>query len=176
MHHHTHPDPEVASLVEQCAASLARTGEGLVDWVRAAGAGQAPAALTAHLPCEAGRLVAVATRLCDEGAFDQALLPALVLITRHPGNAAFAFLAGSCLQRTGQAAAALMMFGLAGLHGGEAYAALAAFRSGECLAALERAADAIVVFEAAVEAARQDPALAELQRLAREKAEALRAG
>lgn len=175
MHHHTHPDPEVASLIEQCAASLAHTHEHLRDWLRMAASGQAPAALPGHLPCDARRLQAVATRLCDEGAFDQALPPALVLVTRHPGHAAFAFLAGTCLQRTGQPAAALAMFGMAGLSGPD-HAALAAFRSGECLAAMGRVREAIPVFDAAVEACRQDPALAELQQLAQGKAETLRAG
>ncbi|QRR35093.1 hypothetical protein JNX00_04235 [Hydrogenophaga sp. YM1] len=175
MQHHPHPDPEVAALVEQCAARLAQAGERIGDWVRAATAGQARPVLPAHGPAEAARLLTTATRLCDEGAFDQALRPALVLVMQHPGRAAFAFLAGTCLQRTARPAAALPMFGLAGLQDGNRYAALAAFRSGECLAAMGRADDAIAVFDAAVEACRQRPALAELQRLAQDKAEALRA-
>ena len=145
-------------------------------WLRMAASGQAPVALPGQMPCDARRLHGIAVRLCDEGVFDQALLPALVLTTRYPGNAAFAFLAASCLQRTGQTAAALMMFGVAGLHGADAFAALAAFRSGECLAALGKSSDALHAFEAAIEASRKDPDLAPLQHRAQENAEALRAG
>lgn len=175
MSHHAHPDPEVAFLVEHCAASLAETHASMGDWLRMAASGQAPVALPGRMPCDARRLHGVVTRLCDEGGFDEALLPALVLITRHPGNAAFAFLAATCLQRTGQAAAALMMFGMAGLLGADTYAALAAFRSGECLAALGKMPDAIHAFEAAIEASRKDPELAPLQHCAQEAVEALRA-
>ena len=62
------------------------------------------------------------------------------------------------------------------MAGGQDFIAIAAFRSGECLAAMGHTKEAIRAFDAAVEASRQNPALAELQGLAEQKAEALRAG
>jgi tetratricopeptide (TPR) repeat protein len=176
MHHHAHPDPEVALLVAQCTATLAAQPLPLPtgDRSQRATLSQVPDALTLPMPGDARRLAAVVTRLCDEQAFEQALAPAMVLARQHPDNAEFAFLAASCLQRMGQPKAALMMFAMAGLHGGEAYAAVVAFRSGECLAAMGNPG-AAKLFDAAIEAARQDPRLAELQQLAQDKAESLRA-
>lgn len=161
MHHPTHPDPEVASVVEQCAAHLA--------------AGPAPVA-PGQAPVNRRRLYGVATRLCDEGQFELAYAPAMVLSLLQPANPAFTMLAATCLQRTDRPAAALALFGVAGLHGGAAYAPVATFRSGECLSALGKTREAVQVFDAVVEASRQNPELAALQRLAQEKAEALRAG
>ncbi|HSX93504.1 MAG TPA: CDC27 family protein [Hydrogenophaga sp.] len=175
MHHHTHPDPEVALLVEQCTAALTTMRHPTDDWVRQAASGRLPVGLTGPLPCDARKLAAVVNRLCDEQAFGQALPAALMLASRDPDNAQYAFLLATCLQRVGQPAAALMMFGMAGLHGGSAYAAAATFRSGECLAAMGRTDEAIAVFDTAIEASRQDPTLTPLQRLAESKAEALRA-
>lgn len=175
MHHHAHPDPEVALLVAQCTATLAAQPLPTGDRSPLATLGQVPDGLTPPMPGDARRLAAVVTRLCDEQAFGQALAPAMVLARQHPDNAEFAFLAATCLQRMGQPKAALMMFAMAGLHGGEAYAAPVAFRSGECLAAMGNTAGAAKVFDAAIEAARQDPGLAALQQLAQEKAESLRA-
>lgn len=175
MHHHAHPDPEVALLVAQCTATLAAQPLPSGDRSQLTALSQVPDGLSPPTPGDARRLAAVVTRLCDEQAFGQALAPAMVLARQHPSNAEFVFLAATCLQRMGQPKAALMMFAMAGLHGGEAYAAVVAFRSGECLAAMGHTAGAAKVFDAAIEAARHDPRLAALQQLAQEKAESLRA-
>lgn len=175
MHHHTHPDPEVASVVEQCAAHLALTLAHMGEQVQRMAAGQAPVSLPGPATLDPRRLYAVATRLCDEGDFERALSPAMVLSLLQPASPAFTMLAATCLQRTDRPAAALALFGMAGVHGGAAYAPVATFRSGECLSAMGKAREAVQVFEAVVEASRQKPELVVLQRLAQEKAEALRA-
>jgi hypothetical protein len=176
MHHHAHPDPEVASVIELCAARLAQATAHMGDQVRLAAAGQAPIAPPDQAPVAPRRLHAIVTRLCDEGEFELALAPAMVLNTQAPHDPAFAMLAATSLQRTGRPAAALALFGMAGLHGGAAYAPAATFRSGECLSALGKTREAVLVFDAVIEACRQNPDLAELQRLAQAKADALRAG
>jgi tetratricopeptide (TPR) repeat protein len=176
MHHHAHPDPEVASVVEHCVAHLAKTHAHMADQLRLAATGQAPMASPDQAPVDPRRLCAIVTRLCDEGEFELALAPALVLNTQAPDHPAFAMLAATCLQRTGRPAAALALFGMAGLHGGAAYAPAATFRSGECLSAMGKTREAVLVFDAVIEASRQNPDLAELQRLAQAKADALRAG
>jgi tetratricopeptide (TPR) repeat protein len=127
------------------------------------------------MPHDTSQLHDVALRLCEEGEFQQALAPAMVLALWHPESARFAFIAGTCLQRIGQPAAALAMFGRSGLASAEKFAAVASFRAGECLAAMGRTPEAIHAFEAAMEASRQNASLAELQDLARNKAQVLRA-
>jgi hypothetical protein len=171
----SHPDPEVASVVEQCAATLAGSHTRIMQVINKVAAGHADLAALGPMPHDAKQLHDVAVRLCEEGAFEQALAPAMVLMLWHPERARFAFIAGTCLQRIGQPAAALMMFGNAGLAGADEFAAVAAFRSGECLAAMGQTPKAIHAFDAATEASRQNPSLAELQDLAQKKAEALRA-
>ena len=175
MHHHTHPDPEVASVVEQCATHLAQTHAHIGGQIQLMAAGQVPAAPPGQAPVDPRQLYGVATRLCDEGEFQLAFAPSMVLSLLQPANPAFAMLAATCLQRTDRPAAALALFGMAGLNGGAAYAPVATFRSGECLSAMGRTREAVLVFEAVIEASRQNPELAELQRLAQEKAVALRA-
>jgi len=159
MQHFFHRDPHVAAVVELCANTL--TDPKITQ-------GNANPATLGPMPVEARQLHAIAVCLCEEEEFEQALAPAMVLALWHPGDPRYAFIAGACLQRTEKHAAALMMFGNAGLGGGEEFLPAVAFRSGECLAAMGHADEAIRSFDAAIEASRREPGLAELQQLAQE--------
>ncbi len=102
--------------------------------------------------------------LCERDEFLLALPLALHCCSAHAGNAQYAFLAGSCLQRLGIHDYAAMMFRHS-LQIDEGHMP-AAYRLGECLLALGDREAATHLFKWAVELGRLDPAYRGLQDLA----------
>ncbi len=166
-------DPTLSAVLDACRAALTAVQQKLAS-VEGSGANQAlDAAALGPTPVSPSMLYETAARLCDEGAFEDALLPALVLSTWHSTHPDALFLAGTCLQRVGQSAAALLMFSQCGQAGDASMQAACALRCGECLAAIGHNEQAVRAFRSAVEACRQNADLAELQAIAQAKADAL---
>jgi hypothetical protein len=168
-------DPAVSALLEDCRAVLNTVRQRLPDVAGAGVIEEVDLAALGPMPLSTTALYATATRLCDEGAFRDALLPALVLCTWHPTHPHALFLAGTCLQRTGQPAAALLMFSQCGQAGDASLLAASALRCGECLASIGHKDHAARAFRSAVEACRPHAELSELQTIAQAKADALAA-
>lgn len=97
-------------------------------------------------------LYGTACGLCDAGNFSEALPLALHLVLRAPGDARFAFIGATCLQRLKMHAPAAGLFGMASIGTGALPAA--AYRMGECLVALGQPDDARQAFSACQELCR----------------------
>lgn len=102
-----------------------------------------------------------ARALCDQDRFQEAMPLALYLAAHEPRYQPFNFIAASCLHRVGDFAAAAEMYALTVNDG--ANDALAMFRMGECLEALQHRQLAADAFDAALDLSRGHPGLWQLQ-------------
>jgi tetratricopeptide (TPR) repeat protein len=109
----------------------------------------------------------LAADLCDQGNFLLALPLAVYCATYKSDDPQHSFLAGACLQRLGQPAAAAHFYRVA-LQLDEADAA-SAYRLGECLEAVGQPEDASHLYRWTIELARGDFALRTLQEMAQNR-------
>lgn len=112
-----------------------------------------------------------AQALCDQDRFQEALPLAFYLAAHEPRYQPFMFIAASCLHRIGEHAAAAELYAATVNDG--ANDALALFRLGECLEALQHRNQAGEAFDAALESARGKAALWQLQDWAVDRSRAL---
>ncbi len=147
-----HPDTVVAALVADLAAQWEDGGAQAGVLLQLASQGTSPGEARGLTSAHYHALYTVARQLCDAGRFEDALPICRQLALHCPADARYAFLAGTCLQRTGVHDQAVCMFALALLA--DANHAAAMFRFGECLQAIGDGGNAAFAFEATLELSR----------------------
>ena len=116
-------------------------------------------------------LYQVACKLCNEDQFKHALPLALQLVAHQPRDSRFAFLCGSCLQRTGKEPDAALFYAIC-LELDSGHAA-AAYRLGECLEAMCYTREAMEAYARAVDICRGQFYYAALQDMAQARIDQL---
>lgn len=116
-------------------------------------------------------LVAQMQAFMDDGNYEAALEPGWLLVYDDPWNRDHALDFALCLQHLGELESACRFYSIALLT--DATDAYCLYRMGECLQALEAFDDARAVFQAAIDAAREDEAYAVVGRQAEERLDAL---
>ncbi len=168
---HPPADPDVARVIEQLRSGLEQLPESWESISDALNQGITPGELRGITSDEYAALYRMAHKLCDEGDFQNALVIGLHLVFHNPRSARYTFLTASCLHRTGQVEQAALMYALT-VDLDEHHAA-AAYRLGECLAALEKLAEARQFFEKTLDLSRGDLSRRELLLMAESALEKL---
>ena len=151
---HPPSDPDIASIVERLQGDLTMLPETFDNFREVLEQGITPGQLRGITEEEYASLYMLAHQLCDQGDFHNALIISLQLTFNEPGNADYAFLAGTCLQRTGQQQKAALMYAMA--FELDTDHAAAAYRAGECLWSLGKPMEAKVMLEKSLDLSRAD--------------------
>lgn len=155
------PDPAIGALVE-VASNLLGEIDKIPESIRSAlAAGATLGELRGITAAQYESLYDIAYGLCDQGCFLDAAPIALQLVAHQPRNGDYAFLAGNCMQRLALYSDAAQLFSICMVL--EENGAAAAFRMGECLAAMDFMDLADKAFDAALALSRGDPNARELQ-------------
>jgi len=163
---HLPADPEAAAAVSVLSGELRRI---VIDTPQAA-----HSIHNSAIDRAPAKLYAIADDLCGRGDFRNALPIAIHLLARPDAEPHHAYLAASCLQRMGQPALAVGVFGFCTMLEGDDPTPGPLFRAGECLAALGARDKALEALDLAIELAREDAEHAAVQSLAQAKADTLR--
>lgn len=146
------PDSDIAAIVDQLTNSLEQLPEVLKQFDEAMQGGITLGELRGITQTEFNALYHVASKLCDEGAFQHALPVSLQLMLHDPNDSRYAFQAGTCLQRLGEYKYAAILFARTlDLIPDEA---AAAYRLAECLLAIDKSIEAKALFEMVIELSR----------------------
>ena len=168
---HPPSDPDIASIVERLQGDLTMLPETFDNFREVLEQGITPGQLRGITEEEYASLYMLAHQLCDQGDFHNALAIGLQLAFNEPRNANYAFLAGTCLQRTGQLQQAVLMYAMA-FDLDDDHAA-AAYRAGECLRSLDKPTEAKLMLEKSLDLSRGDFSRRELMLMAEKALAAL---
>lgn len=145
-------DPEIATIVEQLTKSLEQLPQVLEQFDLASEKGVTLGELRGITKTEFDALYNIATKLCNDGAFEHALPICLQLMLHDPTDKRYVFQTGSCLQRLGEYKYAAILFARTlDLKPDET---VAAYRLAECLLAIDKFTEAKAIFEKLVEISR----------------------
>lgn len=158
------PDPQVRDMVALAMRALEDIPQHLAAWKAELAQDRTLAACLAISTGHIADCRQLARGLCDSGDFLLALPLAMVCAAYAPDEAEHGFLAGSCLQRLGDAAAAAHFYRVA-LQLDMSDAA-SAYRLGECLEAIGQHDEAFHLYQWAIELGRGNFALRNLQDMA----------
>lgn len=168
---HPPSDPHVATLVARLSAGLEALPAELERHREVLEKGATLGSLRDISDEQHQTLYQVACKLCDEDQFQHALPLALQLVAHQPHDSRFAFLCGSCLQRTGNEPDAALFYAIC-LELDSAHAA-AAYRLGECLEWMGYAREAMEAYARAIDICRGQFRYAGLQDIAQARIDQL---
>lgn len=145
-------DPEIAAIVELVTNSLKQLPQVLKQFDQAMEKGITLGELRGITQTEFNALFNIASKLCNDGAFEHALPICLQLMLHDPTVSRYAFQTGTCLQRLGEYKYAAILFARTlDLQPNEA---AAAYRLAECLLAIDKSIEAKALFEMVIELSR----------------------
>ena len=171
---HPYPDPDIDALIQRLKTQL-KDFAGRIEELRPAlEAGKPLRELHAVPDDDSTSLFTLAARLCDEGEFQHALPIAMHLSAYHGSDPRHSFVAATCLQRLGLHEDALEMYQLCMAAAGAPQAG-AMYRAGECLLAMGEEEHAMQAFEEAFDLGRAGSEYADIQDMASQRIEQLRA-
>ncbi len=168
-----HPpvDPEVAAVVAQLSDGLHNIQQTIEQCREQLEQGVTLGELRGITDAGYAALYRIACELCDQGDFHHALPVALQLSLHQPNDSRYAFMAGSCLQRLGQHAQAVLMYAhTMDIDPGHA---AASYRLAECVIAIGKPDEAVPFLNKAIELCYGDFSKRKLMGIAKARLERL---